>query len=234
MGRSAVALQAAAWGIVGKVVIMNSADPIRVMVVDDHAMVRSGLATFLRVKSDLELVGEACDGEEAVRVCEEVQPNVVLMDLVMPKMNGVHATRCIRSRWPQVQVIALTSFSEKDLLREAFEAGAISYLLKDISIDELAQAIRSASAGRPTLSPQATAVLIQANNGGVEPGHDLTERERQVLTLMVEGLSNPQIAERLTISRCTARAHVSNVLGKLGVSKRAEAVALALRRQLVT
>jgi NarL family two-component system response regulator LiaR len=213
---------------------MTDSSSIRVMIVDDHTMVRRGLEAFLKAKADLELVGEARDGCEALRVCEQVQPDVILMDLVMPSMGGADATRAIRERWPQVQVIALSSFDEKELVQEALQAGAISYLLKNVSVDDLAEAIRAAYAGRPTLAPEATQVLIQTASQGPTPGHDLTPREREVLILMVEGLNNPQIAERLTISRSTARAHVSNILSKLGVSNRAEAITLALRRKLVT
>jgi NarL family two-component system response regulator LiaR len=215
---------------------MGEASPIRVLIADDHSMVRAGLATFIKVKPDLDLVGEARNGMDALRLCEQTQPDVVLMDLVMPKMDGVAAIRAIRERRPQVQIIALTSFKDKDMVQDALRAGAISYLLKDVSVDELAEAIRAAYAGRPTLAPEAAQALIEvarAADGGPEPGHDLTPREREVLALMVEGLNNPQIGERLVISVTTVRSHVSSIFSKLGVSNRAEAVALALRNKLV-
>ena len=141
---------------------MSASNPIRVMIVDDHDMVRRGLAAFLKVQTDLELVGEANGGEEAVRLCGQLHPDVVLMDLVMPRMDGAEATRAIRERCPEIQVIALTSFKEKELVEGALQAGAIGYLLKNISSDELADAIRAAHAGRPTLAPEAAQVLIQA------------------------------------------------------------------------
>ncbi|MGD9100537.1 MAG: response regulator transcription factor [Anaerolineae bacterium] len=207
------------------------------MLVDDHAVVRSGLGAFMMVFDDLELVAEAGGGEEAVRLCEQFQPDVVLMDLVMPGMDGVAATRLIRERWPQVQVIALTSFKDQELVQGVLDAGAIGYLLKNVSADELADAVQAAHAGRPTLAPEATQALIQASRAAKEPpapGFDLTPREREVLALMVEGLNNPQIAERLVVSRSTVKFHVSSILSKLGAASRTEAVALAVQHDLST
>jgi len=212
---------------------MNETKPIRVMLVDDHDMVRKGLAVFLKAKPDMELVGEARDGEEALRMSKELQPDVILMDLMMPKMDGTTATRLICEQLPGVQIIALTSFQDNELVQEVLQAGAISYLLKDVSANELAEAIRGAYAGRSTLSPGATKALIQASRQEPAPGHDLTPREKEVLILLVEGLNNSAIAERLFVSRSTAKAHVSNILSKLSVSNRAEAIALALRNKLV-
>jgi NarL family two-component system response regulator LiaR len=204
------------------------------MLVDDHAMVRRGLATFLMVYDDLELVGEAADGKTALRLCGQATPDVVLMDMVMPGMDGVTATRAMRQHYPGVQVIALTSFKEEELVQNALQAGAIGYLLKDVSADELAQAIRAAHAGRVTLSPEAAQALAYAATHTLPPGHDLTERERDVLALLVEGLSNTQIADRLVVSPSTIKSHVSHILAKLGVASRTEAAALAIRHRLVT
>jgi len=207
--------------------------PIRVMLVDDHTMVRRGLATFLKIFDDLQLAGEAESGQAAIRLCAEIQPDVILMDMVMPDMDGAAATRLIRQQFPQVQVIALTSFKEGDLVKNALEAGAIGYLLKDVSADELVEAIRAAHAGRATLSPEAAQALVETTNQLPAPGLDLTEREREVLALMVEGLNNTQIAGRLTVSPSTIKSHVSNILSKLGVASRTEAVTLALRNRIV-
>jgi NarL family two-component system response regulator LiaR len=208
--------------------------PIRVLIVDDHTMVRRGLAFFLKTFEELELVGEADNGEAAIELCSKTQPEVVLMDMKMPGMDGVTATRLIHKQFPAIQVIALTSFKDGNLIQNALQAGAIGYLLKDVSADELVKAIRAARLGRSTLSPDAAEVLIQASNEPPRPGGDLTERERQVLALMVEGLNNTQIAARLVVSPSTIKSHVSNVLAKLNVNSRSEAVALALRLGLVT
>ena len=212
---------------------MNTpSDPIRVMIVDDHLMVRRGLATFLKVFKDFKLVGEAESGESAVQLCVKLQPDVVLMDMVMQSMDGAAATRLIRKQCPSAQVIALTSFKDEILVKSALQAGAISYLLKGVSASELAQAIRAAHAGRPTISAEATEALIQAASQDVVLGPDLTEREHEVLLLMVEGLNNTQIAGRLIVSPSTIKSHVSSILAKLGVASRTEAVALALRHKL--
>ena len=208
--------------------------PIRVLVVDDHTMVRRGLATFLKAFDDLELAGEAESGEAAIQLCAQTMPDVVLMDMLLPEMDGAEATRLIRQRFPQIQVIALTSFKEGELIKDALEAGAIGYLLKDVSADELARAIRAAHSGRATLSPEAAQALVQTANQPPAPGLDLTGREREVLALMIEGLNNTQIAGRLTVSPSTIKSHVSNILSKLGVTSRTEAVTLSLRNRIIT
>jgi two-component system, NarL family, response regulator LiaR len=224
---------AAGYPLSGMATGQEAGERIRVLIVDDHEMVRSGLATFLRVQDDLELVGEASDGNEAVRLCEVVKPDVVLMDMVMPGLDGAGATRVIRERHPETRVIALTSFPEEDLVQRALEAGATSYLLKNVGASELASAIRNARAGKSTLSPEAAQALIQRATRPPTPGHDLSAREREVLSLMTQGLSNRAIAERLIISSSTADFHVSNILSKLGVTSRTEAVALAVQHRLV-
>jgi NarL family two-component system response regulator LiaR len=207
---------------------------IRVLLVDDHTMVRKGLSLFLKAFDDLEMAGETDNGAAAIQLCGEIMPDVVLMDMFMPDMDGVTATQAICQQYPQVRVIALTSFKEGELVRKALEAGAISYLLKDVSAEELARAIRAAHAGRTTLSPEAVQTLVEQANQPTAPNLDLTEREREVLALMVEGLTNTQIAGRLTVSPATVKSHVSNILSKFDVSSRTEAVTLALRNRLVS
>ncbi len=203
------------------------------MIVDDHAVVRSGLSAFLFAFDDLECVGEATGGADAVRKCVLLKPDVILMDLVMPDVDGAEATRRIKETCPDVQVIALTSYKEDDLVQGALKAGAISYLLKNVSADELANAIRAAHAGRSTLAPEAAQVLIKAATEPPAAEEGLTSRELDILRLMVAGESNPDIAAKLFVSRSTVKFHVSNILMKLGATSRTEAVAMALQKKLV-
>jgi NarL family two-component system response regulator LiaR len=211
---------------------MTESDRIRVMIVDDHAVVRSGLAAFFAVFSDLELVGEAENGDEAVVRCGLLKPDVILMDLIMPGTDGVTATSQIKAKYPAVKVIALTSYQEDDLIQGALQAGAIGYLMKNITARDLAAAIRSAHAGKMTLSPEAAQILVQSKYQNPE-FEELTEREREVLKLMVDGLNNADIAERLVISLSTVKYHISNILGKLGVENRVAAVTIAIQKKLI-
>jgi NarL family two-component system response regulator LiaR len=210
-------------------------ESIRVLIADDHEMVRRGLATFLALSDEVEVVGQAASGAEAVRLCADLRPEVVLMDLMMPDLDGVSAIRAIKGVVPDTQIIALTSFHDDQLVLSALQAGAISYLLKDISATGLADAIRAARAGRSTLSPQASQVIVKLSTGAppTRRGQDLSQRELEVLRLMVGGLTNSQIAQRLVVSRSTVNFHVSSILGKLGVQSRTEAVVVALHDQLV-
>jgi NarL family two-component system response regulator LiaR len=213
---------------------MENSRTIRVMLVDDHNVVRSGLATFLKAHEDLELVGEAKNGMDAIRLCRAKKPDVILMDLMMPEMDGIAATRAILADYPDIKIIAMTSFEEEQLVHGVLAAGAISYLLKNVTGDELAKAIRDAVAGRSTLAPEAARVLVQATRPTEQPWGDLTEREREVLNLVVQGRSNQQIADAMVISIATVKAHISSILSKLGVSSRAEAIAYAIKNKLVT
>lgn len=213
---------------------MKEQSRIRILLVDDHDMVRRGLAVFLLAYDDLVLVGEAANGVEALEKCAELQPDVVLMDLMMPVMDGTAAIRLIRQRYPDTQVIALTSFSEERLVENALQAGAIGYLYKNVSVDDLAAAIRAACCGQPTLAPEATRVLIHKTTQPLPPGQDLSEREREVLRLLVEGRSNPEIAELLNVGRSTVKTHVSHIMEKLGVNTRVEVAKLAIKHNLTT
>ncbi len=205
---------------------------IKVLLVDDHTVVRSGLSKFLMVNKDLKLVGEASDGAEAVQKVSLYRPDVVLMDLMMPGMDGVTATREIHQKYPKVKVIALTSFAEQNMVQGALQAGAIGYLQKNITAKELGHAIRSAHEGRMTLSPEATQVLANSVAQPQIPGEQLTERERDVLKCMVEGLNNNEIAQKLAVSLGTVKFHVSNIFHKLGIDSRVEAVKLAIEQKL--
>jgi two-component system, NarL family, response regulator LiaR len=212
---------------------MTTVNPIRVMIVDDHAVVRSGLTAFLQAYDDLELAGYARTGEEAVQLCAEIRPDIILMDLIMPGMDGAAATQAIRKNCPRTQVIILTSFKEEGLVQKALRAGAIGYLLKDVQADELAEAIRLGHAGQSTLSPEATQALIHAAMQPAPLGFDLSEREREVLALMIKGMNNTEITRQLIVSLSTVKHHVSHILSKLGATNRAEAVALAVQHHLV-
>ncbi len=213
---------------------MDASQTIRVMLVDDHNVVRSGLATFLRAYEDLELVGEAKNGLEAVHFCHQNKPDVILMDLMMPEMDGIAATRAILADYPDIKIIAMTSFEDEQLVHGVLAAGAISYLLKNVTSEELAKAIRDAASGRTTLSPEAARALVQATRPTKQPTFDLTEREMEVLNLVVQGKSNQQIADGMVISLATVKAHISNILSKLQVSSRAEAIAYAIKNKIVS
>lgn len=206
---------------------------IRVLIVDDHDVLRSGLAIFFETRDDLELIGEATNGEEAIELCDELEPDVVLMDLIMPQMDGVAATEIIREKHPDTQVIVLTSFDEEGLVQNAIKAGAISYLLKNVSVDKLASAIHAAHSGQSMLSQEATRALISATRKTDAIDYQLTEREIEVLELLVQGLTNNEIADALTISYSTVKKHVSNIHSKLHTTNRTEAVALAIQKKLV-
>ena len=207
--------------------------PIRVITVDDHEIFRGGIEFMLLAFDDIDLVGQAHSGEEALHLCGELQPDVILMDMMMPGMDGVATTQAIKKQYPQVQIVVLTSFQEGTLVQRAMQAGAIGYLLKGVSIDELADAIRAARVGKPTLAAEATQALVHAAAPSPQPGHDLTRRQKDVLTLIVAGLSNVEIAEQLVLSTSTVRHHVSEILSKLGAANRAEAAVLAVRHELV-
>jgi NarL family two-component system response regulator LiaR len=203
------------------------------MIVDDHLLVRDGLKLLVSTFDDLEVIGVADDGEEAVALCRQVQPDVILMDIVMPNVDGPTATARIRDSFPQVQILALTSFVEEDLVRRAMGAGAIGYLLKKVSADELAEAIRAAYDGRSTMDSAAMQILVRSASQPPPLGHDLTDRERGVLALLAGGRTNMEIAEGLMLSPGTVRVYVSNILSKLGASNRTEAAALAWQHNLV-
>lgn len=206
---------------------------IRILIVDDHALVRSGLKNFIYAYEGMQVVGEASDGAEAVAFCALHPVDVVLMDMIMPGMDGSEATRRIIAQGSPVKIIILTSFHEQDLVEHALQAGATSYLLKNVSAGELAAAIQAACAGQATLAPEATAALINATRQKPGVGSDLTEREREVLRLLVNGESNNQIAAQLSVSLATVKFHLKNIYTKLEANSRVEAVTIALEHHLV-
>ena len=207
---------------------------ITVLIVDDHSVVRQGLRTFLDLHDDIQVVGEASGGAEAIEMAERLAPDIVLMDLVMPGMDGIEATRQIRAHYPGTKVIALTSFLEDELVFPALDAGVSGYLMKDLTPPELAQAIRTVHQGKADLHPEVARKLLdefQAQRE-VSPIPDLTQREVEVLALIAKGLTNREIAERLVITQKTVKAHVSSILGKLNLSDRTQAAIFAIKQGL--
>ena len=206
--------------------------PIKVLIVDDHPVVRDGLKLMLSVSTGLVCVGQAENGEEAIKLSAELKPDVILMDLMMPKMDGVSATRLIRQKYPGIQVVALTTFDDKELVQDALRAGAISYMLKNSPMETITETIRDASVGRTTLSASAIQSLIGEEDDDM-PAQELSTREKEVLRFLSDGLKNAAIANKLNISEATVRFHVSNILRKLGAANRAQAVAIAKDRKLL-
>jgi len=211
---------------------MDTKSPIKILIVDDHAMLRKGLSFFLMSYSDLKLVGEAANGKEALLLCASKRPDVVLMDVMMPIMDGILATRLIHSDFPEIKVIALTSFGEERLIKEVIEAGAISYLLKKASADELAKAIRASVDGIATYAPEVTEILMQSLHKPKFMFEALSPRELEVLGLIVKGMANNDIATTLNITVSTTKSHVSSVLAKMDVASRTEAIVMVLQRNL--
>ncbi len=206
---------------------------IRVLLVDDHEVVRRGLRGFLELQDDIEIVGEASDGAQAITLADELRPDVVLMDLLMPNVDGVTAIGAIRQRQPETDVVAVTSFIEEEKVTAALEAGASGYLLKDADADDVADAIRAAHAGEVKLDPQVARVLAERMRSRRDQPQveALTGREEEVLRLVARGAANKEIAHQLSITERTARTHVSNILGKLGLASRTQAALWAVEHR---
>ncbi len=207
---------------------------IRVLVADDHSITRSGIKTLLAIYDDLEYIGEANNGKEAVEMCKKIKPDVVLMDLDMPLMDGVDATNIIKEENPDIKIVALTSFAEKKLVAEAIKAGATSYILKNVSPETIANTIRDAFAGKSNLSPEATQAIVEEIKEPSTNKFSLTKQEMNILELIVKGYSNKAIAGELYISQHTVKFHISNILSKIGAATRTEAAAIATRDKLIT
>jgi NarL family two-component system response regulator LiaR len=212
-------------------------EPITVMLVDDHAMVRQGVKAFLATQPDLSVVGEAGSGEEAVMMAAQFVPDVILMDLIMPSMDGVEATRRVKQVSPRSQVVVLTSYHEDENIFPALKAGALSYILKDLSADELASAVRKAAVGEAILHPRVAARVIKEVQGArdekVNPFTELSQRELEVLKLIADGMSNAEMAAKLVLSEKTIKGHVSNILSKLQLADRTQAAVYAWREGIV-
>lgn len=206
---------------------------IRVMIVDDHQVVRNGLKAFFTTLPSMEIVAEAENGTEAVNLCAETQPDVILMDVVMPQMDGIEATYQIHQRYPHIRIIGLSCFEEAEKVHAMLNAGASGYILKHTAVHNLEPIIRTACAGQLVLSKEITQVLLQTPENAHKLDYHLSKRELEVLGMMADGLTNRQIAEKLSLSPFTIKAYVSDLLSKLGVSRRSEAVALALKNNLL-
>jgi NarL family two-component system response regulator LiaR len=212
---------------------MNETENIKVMIVDDHPVVRNGLKAMLLAIPDMNFAGEAGSGQETLALCRENRPDVILMDMIMPGMDGLETTRAVLSQFPDVKIVILTSFPEASSVQKTLAAGASGYLVKNAPMANLAGAIRSAYAGQAVLAPEVSQALIEDSKSTPKLGHNLSSREREVLTLVVQGLSNDEIAEQLVISPFTVKNHVKSCLVKLGASNRAQAAALAVEHHLI-
>ena len=211
---------------------MSEKDAIGVMIVDDHEVVRRGLASYIEGSEDFKLIASVGSGEEAVRMCPRIQPDIVLMDVVMPNMDGIETTRRIKAVCPNTKVLALSGFVGAEAINNMFAAGAVGYLLKNTPIDDLQHLIRTVHAGRLTFSPEVAQVLLVSQRTRTN-NYNLTEREFEVLHLIVAGYNNPQIAEKLVISRSTVGYHVSSIINKLGVHNRMEVAFVAMKENLL-
>jgi len=212
---------------------MNNQDRIRILIIDDHDMVRKALTILLESFDDMEVVADTDSGQMGVTLCRNYQPDVVLMDIMMPGLDGIATTRLIHSNWPNIQIVALTSTAEEATVHDILEAGAMSYILKNGSIEEVAEAVRSAYRHQPTLAAQAVQTLISATRHSYNSGEVLTRRQQDVLALMIDGLNNRQIAHSLFISTSTVKNHICSIYAKLNTTNRTQTVALAVKNQIL-